>query len=245
MSSLSKVWSIDGSCYATHIPYIAHLASAAPAPADFDSWFVSSIIMNRYCAYYISRVLETIPSSETRLRSEGLGVMYNNVREIDVASKAMAQQRGIPVPNCADIAADWKDEKADYNTLHAVLSAHAIQPVNQYIANSNDSIHAEGRYHWASLVAPLSVSTDFFADLVPTESEPVTSEMLAQKEQIDNSIAGAARVMREELMKVRSRKEETGWKEEEAKQLTTEYVKCMRDFFASWSQFVEGGLAKS
>lgn len=234
MSRLSEVWSLDGSSHATSAPYFAHLASAGPAPPGFDVWFASNIILNRYYAYYLSVTLGTIPYSEIRLRDEGVGVMYNIIRGIDVAFNVIALQRGIPVSKCPAIAADWRDEAViDYSALHPALSALATESVNRYLEYFSELIHSEGKYHWASLVAPVSISADMFLDSTTTTGGgPAMDEKLAPKASMDNGILQPVRVMREELMRIRGNKEETGWREEEARQVMTRYMKCMDDFVA-------------
>ncbi|KAL0636510.1 hypothetical protein Q9L58_004462 [Maublancomyces gigas] len=236
MSSLGEIWSIDGSSYTTPGPYLAHLSSTAPAPADFDVWFVSNICMSRYSAYYLSRVLEAVPSSELRLRNEGLGAMYDVIRGIDTTFKGIALQRGIQLPNYPEVSADWKKElEIDYSALHAVMSAHAIPTVIRYMDYSIELIQSKGKYHWTSLVTPLSVSADMFLNSMTTGEGPAKGDTMARKALTDNDMTGPARVVREELMRIRSNKAETGWNEAEARQLTAGHFKYMGDFFAHGS----------
>lgn len=231
MSSLYQIWSIDGSSYATAAPYFAHLSSDAPAPANFEAWFVSHILMGHYSAYYLTKLLEIVPSSEARLRNEGLIAMYNVVRGINVTFNAIAKQRGIAVPPHPDLAVDWKDEaRADYNALYAVVATNGLKSTIDYMEYTIGLIQDE-KYHWTSLVTPVSVWTDLCLESAKAETGPAVTGTMLRKAMTDNNMAGPARVLDEELMRIRGNAEESGWREEEARKCTEGHLKYVEEFF--------------
>lgn len=74
-------------------------------------------------------------------------------------------------------------------------------------------------------MTPVSVSTDLF--LAATAGGPGLK---------DNPLLEPTRVIREELMRIRGDAGVTGWKEEQARELTTGHLKYMTDFFSHGSQ---------
>lgn len=236
MTSLYQIWSIDGSSYATAAPYLAHLSSDAPAPANFEAWFVSHIFMGHYSAYYLTKLLEIVPSSEIRLRNDGLIAMYNVIRGINITFNAIAKQRGIAVPPHPDLAVDWEDEAgADYNALHAVVATYGLKSTVDYMEYTIGLIQDAEKYHWTSLVTPVSVSTDLFLESAKAETGPAVTGSMVREAMTDNHMTGPARVLDEELMRIRGNAEESGWREEEARKCTEGHLKYVEEFFTQGS----------
>lgn len=241
-STLPQIWSLDISANANAAPYLAHISAPTPAPSNFDVFFLNNLLLNRWGAHYLSALLVIIPTSETRLRNDGIVTMYNCVRDLISIFKDLAHKRQITVPPFPEIPADWKEEAAiDYKTLHAALLPHVVKPVKGYIEYATELITTEGKYHWTSLVAPLSVSADAYLDTMETANGLVGTigdktlapytEAVTGKELVES-----ARAMREEIMRIRSRAEDTGWREEEAKGITVEHLRNMKEFFAIVSE---------
>lgn len=144
----------------------------------------------------------------------------------------VAQQRRIAVPDFADIPVECADDaRTDYDAMQVVMKVHATESVMRYVEYSDGMV--SGGCHWASLVVPMSVSTDMFLE-TPMEGAPAVNEGMVWKGETENHMAGPARVMREELIRIRSEKE-TGWREEEARECAVGHLKYMGEMFAAIS----------
>lgn len=231
MTSLSNIWPIDRFSQPDCAAHLAHLTSTGPAPEAFPTWFVSHICMNRFAAYYLAKLLESIPASETRLRNEGITGMFNVVRGIHIAFTGIAHSRGLTIPEFADIPAETENEaKTDYEAMLVVVKAHATDELIQYVEHSAGKLHG-GKCHWASLVAPVSVSTDRFLESTMTDVVPVATEGADWKPATEDHMVAPAKVMREELLRIRG--EVPGWREDEARDFTAAHLKLMGDILGS------------
>ena len=200
-----------------------------PAPA-IDNWVVNTIILNRARANALAALLSTIPSSETRLRDEGIVPFYSLLRNLANSLKSIARERGLNVPAIPDTPAAWGEEAStDPKALDAQLRPHLSVPAQVSLDWNLGMRDRNPRPHWSSEVAANSVSVDLFVRVAPmmgaamgaTEWGPFLTQMT------DDEIKEIAGVISEEILKVRAQPG-SGWNEEEAKGLVMEYLGGMR-----------------
>lgn len=110
--------------------------------------------------------------------------------------------------------------------------------MKRYIEFTTQVMNAQRNYHWASLVASVSVSSEMYLSLMATTKCTVGragDATLASYTEVTagREVMAAARVMRDELLKIRcGPAETTGWREEEARELSTEHLGRIKDFMA-------------
>lgn len=176
-------------------------------------------------------LLSVVPPSQARLRDEGLALYYEVGRGLTSTFKSVAQQRGVTLPPFPDIPADWRDGLAiDTETLYAALEPHAAGPVKEMM-------DPKGRYYWESLVASISVGSDVYLDTVAVTSTspgtPGDATLAPYKGAMGNEeLARCARVLREEVTKARSQAGETGWREDEAREVVTKHMDLSKGFWS-------------
>lgn len=164
--------------------------------------------------------------------------IQNYARSLLDTLKNVAQTRGITVPQFPDVLADWEEEAGiDYKTLHEALLPHSAEATKEIIEYTTGLMNEGGKYHWASLVAAVSVAGDMYLDVMITTKGLVGTIGDKTLAPYKNAVTGSElldgmRMMGEEVMRIRSEAEETGWREEEAKELSAGLLKRMKDFFA-------------
>ena len=207
---LSQIWSLS-----------APLTGEQPQAPKFDIWVVSAISLNRAVANCMAVQLNTIPSSETRLRDEGAEPFYSFIRKIIETLKAGARERGVAVPAFPDAPADWREElSTDYKSLAALLRPHMTEPIRAAMDWNLSLRDRDPKPHWASAPAMNSVAIDIFIPLMEkmggalggSEWTPFKAIMTCDE------IKWIARVLGEELVRIRAQPG-SGWDEKEAKEM--------------------------
>lgn len=198
----------------------------------------TNVLMNHWGIHYLASLLARIPPSETRLRDEGIGAMYNAFRSMLDGQKDSVAKHGITAFSLPNISTDWKDEATtDHKTHHESLFPHLPDPVTDYIKFMTAALD---KYHWTSLVAAQSAVLDMYfhsMDTTLTAMEAGVPGVQAMKNLLApyaskaTGLADASKVVREEIMKIRSAGEQAGWKEEEAKALAVEQTNRLKGMF--------------
>ena len=201
-----------------------------PAPS-IDTWIVNTIILNRARANSLASLLNAIPSSETRLRDEGIVPFYSLLRNLANNLKSSARERGLAVPAVPDTPEAWGEEAStDPKALAAQLRPQLAEPARVALDWNFGLRDRNPRPHWSSEAAANSVSLDLFLRVAPAMAATEWGPFIAQT--TNDEIKGVAAVISEEILKVRAQPG-SGWGEEEAKGLVFEYLGSMREAMSS------------
>lgn len=231
--SLHQLWSLTS------------LTTPSTTPrATLDEFLLNDLAIHRWGAHYIAVLLNQIPSSETRV---ALSAGYGCSQRLFNTVKAVMQTRGTTIPQIPDIPADWKNEAAmDQQELYAALTPHMGELVKEYAKTADECIQG-GKCHWTSIVASLSVMPDVYLEIMtspPAAKSEAGGVSYLEALMGDETLGPYREVMmseelvksrdglREEVMRLRSEGEKTGWREEEAKQLSKDQVTRMREWFS-------------
>lgn len=149
----------------------------------------------------------------------------------------IARQRGVTLPPFPDALEDWSEEAAtDSEKLSTALEVGTDEITKQMIDYQVKVTRTKGEHHWGSLVALIAVAAEVYIKTLVTAEDSVKAlgdEMLAKYRELGyEELAKYTRVMTEEMARVRNEAGETGWREEEAKELVAEHMKRSRAFWA-------------
>ena len=208
---LSQIWSLS-------VPSTGDL----PRAPKFDIWIAQAPLLIRAVANDVAVQLNAIPSSETRLRSEGMAPLYSFVRKFIDTLKSSAREQGVTVPAFPDAPEDWSEEaSSDYKALAALLRPHMTEPLRAAMDRNFGLRDRDPKLHWASAPAARSVASDLFIPLmVQMDGVLVGTEWGPVKDMVtSDEFKWIAKVMSEELLRIRAQPG-SGWNEEEAKEVT-------------------------
>ena len=128
---------------------------------------VNAILLNRVVVNGMAVQLNTIPSSETRLRDEGIAPFYSFLRKLIDTLKSAARERGVTVPAFPDAPADWREElSTDYKSLAALPRPHMTEPIRSTMDWNISLRDRDPKPHWASAPAMNSVTLEIFIPLM-------------------------------------------------------------------------------
>lgn len=236
-NTLSHIWGCD-------VPPETH----APLPSVRDT-LLNDILVLRWGAHQLAHVFSIIPSSEPRFRNEAIAPLYEWSRTSTDQLKRILTEKGITVPTFPDIPVDMnKEAEIDYKTIEEALFPHMAKELRDSIEYAM-LVTNNKKYHWTTVVTPMVVMSELMVDIVAksqlqvgtkthrpptTFLEMVTGDESLQpylKGMISSDHAERINVASEELLKIRSRARETGWREEEAKDVCLQYISKIRKFF--------------
>ena len=213
---LPQIWSLS-------VP----LTGGLPQVPKFEIWVVNAILLTRVISNTMAIQIGGIPGSETRLRDEGLVPYYSFLRKLIDALESSARDQGVIVPAFPDAPANWsEDVSTDPQALAALLRPHMVESVSAAMDRLLGLRDLDPKPHWASVPAAGSVIVDSSISLV-AEMDGVLkgSEWGPFKAIITgDELKWIGRVMGEELLRIRAQPG-SGWKEEEAKEITREQLK--------------------
>ncbi|KAF8542155.1 hypothetical protein BDD12DRAFT_877066 [Trichophaea hybrida] len=185
------------------------------APHDPNVFTVNDALLNRWAAHDLAYTLTLVLESEAHLRSEALIPFYRCIRERRNALKTILQKKGL-------------------TTIYEAMLPYLEKLMQDYLLYTAKTTCLED-YHWSSLVAKHSVVTDIFFDSYDSVKNPADQQFslknyvehimgeetlgLYMAEFVEDRFGVCLRVLREEVMRIRE-STETGWREEEAKELT-------------------------
>ena len=207
---LAQIWSLDQS-----------IVGEDPRAPKFDIWAVNHMLYTRALVNNTASQLNAIPSSETRLRDEGIIPFYSYLRKLISTLKSSAREQGVTVPEFPDPPADWREEvSTDCKSLAALFRPHLTEPVEAAVDWNFSLRDRDPKPHWASEPATNYVAIDLSLQLLAAMDKVlVGSEWGPYKALLAcNEIKWIARVMGEELLRIRAQPG-SGWDEEEAKEM--------------------------
>ena len=203
------------------------LTGGSPQAPKFDIWVVNAILLSRVISNTMAFNLNAIPSSEARLRDEGIAPHYSFLRKLIDTLKSSARGQGVTVPTFPDAPADWsEDVSTDSKALAALLRPHMLESARAAMDQLLGLRDRHPKLHWASLPAADSVIVDNSIRLV-AEMDGVFkgSEWEGFKAMMTgDELRWIGRVMGEELLRIRAQPG-SGWNEEEAKEVTRGQLK--------------------
>ena len=223
---LSQIWSLN-------VP-LTGLGELPQAP-KFDIWAVNAILLNRAVANDVAIQLNAIPSSETRLRDEGIAPLYSYIRKLIETLKAGARERGVTVPAFPDAPVDWREElSTDYKSLAALFRPYMTEPIRATMDRNLGLRDRDPKPHWASAPAMNSVALEIFIPLMEemggvlggSEWTPFKAIMACDE------IKWITRVLGEELVRIRAQPG-SGWDEKEAKEMAMGQLKSVAGYLAA------------
>ena len=207
---LTQIWSLS-------IP----LTGGLPQAPKFDTWVVSAILFTRVISNTVAFQLNAIPSSETRLRDEGIVPNYSFLRKLIDALEFSARDQGVTVPAFPAAPEDWsEDVSTDYKALADQLRPHMVESVRAAMDQILGLRDLDPKIHWASSPAANFVAIDSFISLM-AEMDGVLkgSKWGPFKATITcDETKWFARVMGEELLRIRAQPG-SGWDEKEASEI--------------------------
>ena len=212
---LAQIWSLDQT-----------LIGGAPRAPKFDIWVVNHMLYTRSLINNTAYQLNAIPSSETRLRDEGIIPFYSWLRKLIDTLKSSAREQGVTVPNIPDAPADWREElSTDCKSLAAIFRPHLMEAIRAAVDWNFSLRDRDPKPHWASEPATNSAMLDLVLPLMVTmDSVLAGSEWGPYKAQMaSDEIKWIARVMGEELLRIRAQPG-SGWEEEEVKEMVKEQL---------------------
>ena len=207
---LPQIWSLS-------VPLTGEL----PQAPKFDIWIANAPLLIRAVANDVAFQLNAIPSSETRLRNEGMAPLYSFLRKFIDTLKSSAREQGVTVPAFPDAPADWSEEaSSDYKALATLLRPHVTEPLRAAIDRNFGLRDRDPKLHWASAPASRSVAADLFIPLIEKmDGVLVGSEWGPVKDMMTgDEFKWIAKVMGEELLRIRAQPG-SGWNEEEAEEI--------------------------
>jgi len=233
--SLAAAWSLD-----TTFPEGDDVRPAilnSTSSSEVASWTVTTYCCSRWAIYFLSHVIKSIPSTEVRLRNEAFIPYYKALCDATAGLIEISQQNQISLPLFPDPLPDYELEASDIrrDTLGATLLTQVALPIKPLLDTMGDLMRRGHGYHWGSLAAFIGVPSDVYFNAVNATKEskstpgkrtiapfvePLTSENMLQ----------TWKVMREELVRCREEAPRTGWKDEEARGLTQEFVNYFEKF---------------
>lgn len=230
--SLTSAWSLDTKVPPVHdfnLPTTRSSALSSVAPGGLSQWLLNVYPTHRVGLHLISHSIKRVPTSEVRLRDEGIIPFFKACRDANDGLVEIAQRNGITLPNISPPHLDWRQEvEVDIQTLVTNLDL-PLAPVIKENLDLMIQLHNDQACHWTSLVAFIGGPSDIFTDHVDSAKYATNFEGHAQapflKPLASESSVQAMKVMREELVKYKENAERTGWRDDEARDLVEKHLK--------------------
>ena len=204
-----QVWSLD-------IPSTGEAVTVT----NFDVWAVNNILRLRAGSNYLVFHLSAIPTSETRLRDEGIIPLYSFWRELSSIIRSSARELGAAVPDIPEAPRDWNEEAStDSNALAAEILPHLAEPARQIVDWILSSRGRDPRLHWTSRLAVTSLVPGLIlraALAIGGTEDSVLGPYVARA--TSDEFKRIAGVINEELLRIRAQPG-SGWNEEEARRV--------------------------
>ncbi|KAG0641494.1 hypothetical protein HOY80DRAFT_1038816 [Tuber brumale] len=232
--SLATAWSLDTTFPGGNVrPSIL----SSTSPLELAHWAVTTYAASRWGVHFVANLINRIPSSESRLRSEGFMAFYKSVCDVNARVSEIAQQKGISLPPLPALLGDSGQEDSDVGreVLGAAVSSHVALPIKPLMDTIGTLMRTGDSYHWGSLAAFVGVAADAYVNAVNatkiSQSTPGEHAAAPFVQAITSeNMLEACKVMREELVQCRAEASQKGWKDEEARNLAQEFLKYFKNF---------------
>ncbi|KAG0125887.1 hypothetical protein HOY82DRAFT_615906 [Tuber indicum] len=232
--SLATEWSLDISFPGDSVrPSIL----TSTSPLELSRWAVNTYAASRWGLHFVANLINRIPASESRLRNEGLAAFYKSVCDINAGVSEIAQQKGISLPPFPALHYDIGEEASDVSkeALGIAVSSQVASSIKPLMDTIGTLMSAGDSYHWGSLVAFLGVAADAYVSAPNatkvSQSTPGEHTVAPFVRAITSeNMLEASKVMREELVRCRAEASQTGWRDDEARNLAREFLKYFKHF---------------
>ena len=216
---------------------------AADSPTAHEGLLLENLLAVRAVAHDMARIGLRVPAAEKAFLPEGIEGMYDYYRQIITPLLVqILTDRGRGIPPFPPCAASWYEEATtiDGDALREALLPHITAPhikeMMLYFSRLDGDGDDEGEgVHWASRACSHLVMLDLFVDTLRTVQsggsddrgdmafarlllaepalKPCTDAILSPRTQHVSARANAL------LVQMRSQPLETGWREDEAREL--------------------------
>lgn len=199
---------------------------------DLTGWVNTTYACNRAGAHFIATLIKHIPTSETRLRDDGLIPFYKGTCGLGDSLVEMAQRNNITLAPCEKLRPDYLREcEIDERTLTTELAPYVAPQMTGMLDLLGKLSVGIQQYHWTSLVAFLGVSSEAFINQAAAKKGVTTLDNHSHAPFIraisSETMLAASKVIIEELARLRDQAPSSGWREEEAQELAVEHLKMV------------------
>ena len=208
--------------------------TAGPSPAslpplseqDQPPWVHNCYACHRLGMHAIAKIVNSVPLSESRLRDQGLIPFYEGACDLADDLRTLAQQHNFTLAPCEDLRHDYLQEcEVDDRALIGALAPYIVPQQKGMLDHLVKLTTGHQQLHWTSMVAFVGVGSEFFIN------QTTAGEGIAALDKPSGALfvpnaktRAAAKVIMEEVVRLRDQSSSSGWNEKEAQELATGYL---------------------